>query len=64
MDTGKEAVIARLTGNSPPPVLAELAGSPEAPSPALPDISSELLHIASHLPQMRAWGERIDDFLN
>jgi hypothetical protein len=32
---GKDAVIARLTGNSPPPVLAErfaeLAASPEAP---------------------------------
>jgi 3-oxoadipate enol-lactonase len=118
---GKDAVIARLTGNSPPPVLAErfaeLADSPEAPPAMLPDISSELLpwvmrgaadsdypdpeaiaalaqpvlilaeagdpghpestarrlhellpqselHIASHLPEMRAWGERIDAFLD
>jgi 3-oxoadipate enol-lactonase len=117
---GKDAVIAQLTGNSPPPVLAErfaeLADSPEAPPSTLPDISSELLpwvmrgaadsdypdpeavsalaqpvlilaeagdpghpestarrlhellpqselHIASHLPEMRAWGERIDAFL-
>ena len=118
---GKDAVIARLTGDSPPPVLAErfaeLADSPEAPPSTLPDISSELLpwvirgaadsdypdpeavsalaqpvlilaeagdpshpestarrlhellpqselHIASHLPEMRAWGDRIDAFLN
>lgn len=44
---GKDAVIARLTGDSPPPVLAErfaeLADSPEAPPSTLPDISSELL---------------------
>jgi 3-oxoadipate enol-lactonase len=118
---GKDTVIARLTGDSPPPVLAErfaeLADSPEAPPSTLPDISSELLpwvlrgaadsdypdpeavsalaqpvlilaeagdpghpestarrlhellpqselHIASHLSDMRAWGECIDAFLN
>jgi 3-oxoadipate enol-lactonase len=118
---GKDAVIARLTADPPPPVLAErfaeLASSPQAAPSALPDISGELLpwvirgaadsdypdpeavsaltqqvlilaeagdpshpestalrlhellpqselHIASHLAEMRAWGQRIDAFLN
>ena len=51
---GKDAVIARLTGNSLPPVLAErfaeLADSPEAPPSTLPDIST-----SCRGPVMRVW---------
>ena len=48
-------------------ILAEAGdpGHPESTARRLHDLLPQSeLHIASHLPEMRAWGERIDAFLN
>ena len=40
-------------------------GHPESTARRLHELLPQSeLHIASHLPEMRAWGERIDAFLN
>lgn len=48
-------------------ILAEAGdpGHPESTARRLHELLPQSeLHIANHLPEMRAWGERIDAFLN